>query len=58
MCEPFVVLFPEGNPNPRVKGFDFGVFCVLGLEELLVEFLGFLLIWRVLVDNNLAMNSP
>jgi hypothetical protein len=40
------------------KGLDFGVFGVLGLEELLAGFLRFLLIWQVLVDINLAMDSP
>jgi hypothetical protein len=42
----------------RVKGLYFGVFDVLGLEEFLAGFLRFLLIWRVLVDSNLAMDSP
>jgi hypothetical protein len=59
ICEPFVVLFPLiPLPNPWVKGLDFGVFGVLGLEEFLAGFLRFLLIWQVLVDINLAMDSP
>jgi hypothetical protein len=39
-CEPFVVLLPlVPHPNLRVKGLDFGVFRVLGLEVFLrVEF--------------------
>jgi hypothetical protein len=45
-------------PNPRVKGLDFGVFGVLGLEEFLAGFLRFLLIiWQVLVDKIVAMDS-
>jgi hypothetical protein len=33
LCEPFVVLLPLiPLPNPQVKGLDFGVFGVLGLE--------------------------
>jgi hypothetical protein len=59
MCEPFMVLFPLiPLPNPSVKGIDFGVFGVLGLGEFLAGFLRFLLIWQVLVDINLAMDSP
>jgi hypothetical protein len=59
MHEPFVVLFPLiPLPNPWAKGLDFGVFDVLGLEEFLVGFLRFLLIWQVLVDKNLAMDYP
>jgi hypothetical protein len=59
MCEPFVVIFPLiPLPNLRVKGLDFGVFGALGLEEFLAGFLRFLLIWQVLVDINLAMDSP
>jgi hypothetical protein len=58
MCEPFVVLFPLiPLPNPWVKGLDFEVFGALGLEEFLAGFLRFLLIWQVLVDINLAMDS-
>jgi hypothetical protein len=49
----FCLWFP---PNPWIKGLDFGVFGVLGLEEFLVVFLRFLLIWQVLVDKNLAMD--
>jgi hypothetical protein len=45
-------------PNPWAKGLDFGVFGVLGLEEFLVGFHRFLLIWQVLVDNILAMDYP
>jgi hypothetical protein len=45
LCEPFVILLPLiPLPNPWVKGLDFGVFCVLGLEEFFVGFLRFLLI--------------
>jgi hypothetical protein len=56
MHEPFVVLFPLILlPNLRAKGQDFGVFGVLGLEEFLAGFLRFLLIERILVDHNLAM---
>jgi hypothetical protein len=44
-------------PNPRVKGLDFGVFSVLVLEEFLAGFLRFLLIWQVLVDKIVAMDS-
>jgi hypothetical protein len=59
MWEPFVVLLPLiPLPNPWVKGLDFGGFGVLGLEVFLVGFLRFLLIWQVLVDINLAMDSP
>jgi hypothetical protein len=36
---------------------DFGVFGVLGLEEFLARFLQFLLIWQVLVDKIMAMDS-
>jgi hypothetical protein len=38
-------------------GLDFGVFGVLGLEELLAGFLRFLLIWQVSVDKILAIDS-
>jgi hypothetical protein len=45
MWEPFVVLLPLFPlPNPSVKGLDFGVFGVLGLEKFVVGFLRFLLI--------------
>jgi hypothetical protein len=58
LCEPFVVLLPLiPLPNPRVKGLVFGVFGVLGLEEFMAGFLRFLLIWQVLVDKILAMDS-
>jgi hypothetical protein len=58
MCDPFVVLLPLiPLPNPWVKGLDFGVFGVLGLEEFVAGFLQFLLIWQVLVNINLAMDS-
>jgi hypothetical protein len=58
MHELFGVLFPLiPLPNPRAKGFDFGVFSVLGLEEFLAGFLRFLLIWQVLVDKILAIDS-
>jgi hypothetical protein len=40
------------------KGLDFGVFVVLGFGVFLVEILRFLLIQRVLVDHNLAMEYP
>jgi hypothetical protein len=59
MHEPFMVLFSLiPLPNPWAKGLDFGVFGVLGLEEFLAGFLRFLLIQRVLVDHNLAMECP
>jgi hypothetical protein len=58
MWEPFVVLLPLiPLANSRVKGLDFGVFGVLGLEEFLAGFLRFLLIWQVLVDKIVAMHS-
>jgi hypothetical protein len=44
-------------PNPCVKGLDFGVFGLLGLEEVLTGFLRFLLLWQVLVDRIMAMDS-
>jgi hypothetical protein len=44
-------------PNPRVKGLDFGVFGVLGLEEFLAGFFRFPLIWQVLVDKIMVMES-
>jgi hypothetical protein len=44
-------------PNPSVKGLDFGVFGVLGLEEFLAGFLRFILSWQVLVDKIVAMDS-
>jgi hypothetical protein len=36
---------------------DFGVFGVLGLEEFVAGFLRFLLIRKVLVDKDFAMDS-
>jgi hypothetical protein len=58
LWEPFVVLLPViPLPNPWVKGLDFGVFGVLGLEEFLAGFFRFLLIWQVLVGLYLAMDS-
>jgi hypothetical protein len=48
--------FPfDSSPKSVSKGLDFGVFGVLGLEEFLAGFLRFLLIERILVDHNLAM---
>jgi hypothetical protein len=44
-------------PHSLVKGLDFGVFGVLGLEEFLAGFLGFLLFGQVLVGLNLAVDS-
>jgi hypothetical protein len=58
MHEPFMVLFPFPLPNPWEKGLDFGVFVVLGFVVFLAEILQFLLIQRVLVDHNLAMEFP
>jgi hypothetical protein len=59
MHESFVVLFPLiPLPNPWEKGLDFGVFVVLGFGVFLAEILRFLLIQRVLVDHNLAMECP
>jgi hypothetical protein len=58
MWEPFVVLWAViALPNPSIKGFDFGVFRVLGLEVFLAGFLRFLLFGQVLVGLNLAMDS-
>jgi hypothetical protein len=45
-------------PNPWEKGLDFGVFVVLGFGVFLSEILRFLLIQRVLVDHNLAIECP
>jgi hypothetical protein len=57
--EPFVVIFLSiPLPNPWVKGLNFGVFVALGLVVFLAEILRFLLIQRVLVDHNLAMECP
>jgi hypothetical protein len=59
MHEPFVVLFPWiPLPNPWEKGLNFRVFVVLGFGVFLAEIFWFLLIQRVLVDNNLAMECP
>jgi hypothetical protein len=59
MHESFVVLFPLISlPNPWEKGLDFVVFVVLGFGVFLAEILWFLLIQRVLVDHNLAMECP
>jgi hypothetical protein len=59
MLEPFVVLFHLiPLPNPWAKGLDFGVFGILVLEVFLAGFLRLLLIQRVLVDHNLAMECP
>jgi hypothetical protein len=41
----------------ELRGSILGVFGVLGLEEFVEGFLRFLLIWQVLVDKNLAMDS-
>jgi hypothetical protein len=58
LWEPFVVLWPViPLPNSWVKGLDFGVFSVLGLEEVFAGVLRFLLIWQVLVDKIMAMDS-
>jgi hypothetical protein len=58
LWEPFVVLWAViPLPNPWVKGLDFGVFRVLGLEVFLAGFLRFLLFGQVLVGLNLAMGS-
>jgi hypothetical protein len=57
--EPFVVLFLLiPLPNPWEKGLGFGVFVVLGFGVFFAEILRFLLIQRVLVDHNLAMEYP
>jgi hypothetical protein len=47
----------DSLPNPRVKGLDFGVFGVLGLEVFLSGFLRFLLIWQILVDKIMASGA-
>jgi hypothetical protein len=58
-CEPFVVLLPLSPlPNPRVKGLDFGVFRVLGLEVFLRVDFRFLFIEWVLGTELLAKGSP
>jgi hypothetical protein len=57
--EPFVVLLPLiPLPKPQVKGLDFGVFRVLGLEVFLRVDLRFLLIEWVLGTELLAKGSP
>jgi hypothetical protein len=57
-CEPFVVLLPLIPSQIReLKGTILGGFGLLGLEEVLAGFLRFLLIWQVLVDKILAMDS-
>jgi hypothetical protein len=59
MPEPFVVLFPLiPLTNLWEKGLDFGVFVALGFVVLLAEILRFLLIQRVLVNQNLALECP
>jgi hypothetical protein len=59
LCEPFVVLLPLiPLPNPRVKGLDFGVFGVLGLEVILRVDFRFLLIEWGLGTELLAKGSP
>jgi hypothetical protein len=59
MHKPFVVLFPLiPQPNPLVKGLNFGVLIVLGFVVFLAEILRFLLIQRVLVDQIIAMGCP
>jgi hypothetical protein len=58
-CEPFVVLLPLiPLPNPQVKGLDFGVFRVLGLQVFLRADFRFLLIEWVLGTELLAKGSP
>jgi hypothetical protein len=58
-CEPFVVLLPLiPSIYPRVKGLDFGVFGVLGLEVFLRADFRFLLIEWVLGTELLANGSP
>jgi hypothetical protein len=47
----------DSLPKSVSYGLDFGVFGILGLEEFLVGFLRFLLIWQVLVDKIMAMDS-
>jgi hypothetical protein len=58
-CEPFVVLLPLiPLPNPQVKGLDFGVLGVLGLEVFWRIDFQFLLIEWVLGTELLAKGSP
>jgi hypothetical protein len=58
-CEPFMVLLPlTPHPNPWVKGLDFGVFRVLGLEVFLRVDFRFPLIEWVLGTELLAKGSP
>jgi hypothetical protein len=59
MLETFVVLFPLiPLPNPCENGLNCAVFVVLEFGVFLAEILQFLLIQRVLVDHNLAMECP
>jgi hypothetical protein len=58
-CELFVVLLPlTPLPNPQVKGLDFGVFGVLGLQVFLRVDFRLLLIEWVLGTELLAKGSP
>jgi hypothetical protein len=58
-CEPFVVLLALISlPNLQVKGLDFGVFGVLGLEVFLRDDFRFLLIEWVLGTELLSKGSP
>jgi hypothetical protein len=51
--------FPfDSTPKSVSKGARFWGFGVLGLQEFLAGFLRFILIWQVLVDKYLAMDSP
>jgi hypothetical protein len=51
----FCLWFP--SQIREVRGSILGFFGVLGLEEFLAGFLRFLLIWQVLVDKILAVDS-
>jgi hypothetical protein len=58
-CEPFMVLLPLiPLPNPRIKGLDFSVLGVLGLEVFLRVDFRFLLIEWFLGTELLAKGSP